>query len=1332
MNNYTIITFLKENRGQELSLEDVEKGTGLKISSSPQLLQNLKENPSINHREDVSSGKKVVMLSWRSKYPITSKETLLAYLQQHKLLEIDAEVKLCYKDIMTDLEQMTKEKRVFVIFLAKNKPIYFINEAPQYRPMDEQIMQLWEKTFTEGTSDMVGIRQQLQHRYRVPLAQLPFDEDFFILQQIKEKKVRDEKLKALKRKGKGRTVGPNVKKKVNETLSDMNFSLTIAGATDGADVFTLKSEQDEVIELTAEDEKGNAVEMPKVPEDICDFVQRMIRAFCDDESIVAFEALLREVSQEANVTSINERKETLLADKLHLSPRILRTILGRLKTQCFARERIFTLPSTESTRATKQYSCWLITFNDLFDITNYRILKMLDIIDSSSKDDSHYLYFCSNKACGRKYGIEDVGLLFGQQSCLDCQSELINAETNKKQDEWSNVRPVLEELKDQIRAILLRSGSTMGNTPELSNSSAASRRLPSSRQRKRGGGPATPRTPSSSSSTSTTATVKSENGSGKDSPAGPSMDLVRKGEEKLAFDHPTPIQIARDGRIWLSVVYKTWVKKDPATARAREAKKETVLAALLGGDEEGLLGKKKRKSGEKKEKESKRPKREDGMDLIQVKQERSDDAEAELPSQLKVLIKSEPSVKLESITKEESADIDRKLNMERTMSADEIRIDTEMKHREKREVGWDWSYSTKQAHNFLCHVSELRKYYSQVLEYEVTTQSLYLAWKHLGITPIEVARRLAFMAGLKDAKELPRSIMQTVAACSPGPDGRMKNYYTVKLVLKDGEYYVESHSPSILNIIQQRVLGQVEMSSFSTIDEETGAEVLVYALPISTVQEVAEIKKLLLIHNHPFIEEFDFLTNRWSEKACANLAINLKEGTGVRPYQMRAAFSLFWDNKAHSSILVLPCGAGKTLVGITVSSIIKKCILVFCTSMMAVNQWREQFLKWSDIEPNRISRFISDTRKKGEWDHTCGLLITTYNMFTSEKRAEHSTRMIEKCKERTWGLMILDEVHLAPATTFKRVTTEFRAHVKLGLTATMVREDELIAELPTLVGPRLDEVDLLSLKIHNHVANVHCYRIVCPLTSAFGSAYRTARSPAEKRLLHITNPNKARIVFTLLKRHLRRGHKCLVFCDDLFGLQWFSQVLGSPYIDGETKNEDREKSLNMFRTTKSSAYVLISKVGDHSIDLPEANVVIQVGVVDGSRMQEAQRLGRVQRKKPGTDVTAYFYTIVSEGTDEVGYSDRRREFMEEHGYLYHEYDYKHFMHAETEEFTRDSKQDNLLAAIRQEMEKNPEGRSEYSELDDRPTKRESKKKGTTRQRLNKIVNKRTGGREARE
>jgi DNA excision repair protein ERCC-3 len=92
------------------------------------------------------------------------------------------------------------------------------------------------------------------------------------------------------------------------------------------------------------------------------------------------------------------------------------------------------------------------------------------------------------------------------------------------------------------------------------------------------------------------------------------------------------------------------------------------------------------------------------------------------------------------------------------------------------------------------------------------------------------------------------------------------------------------------------------------------------------------------------------------------------------------------DLQAHSSILVLPCGAGKTLVGITVSSIIKKCILVFCTSMMAVNQWREQFLKWSDIEPNRISRFISDTRKKGEWDHTCGLLITTYNMFTSEKR----------------------------------------------------------------------------------------------------------------------------------------------------------------------------------------------------------------------------------------------------------------------------------------------------------------------------------------------------------
>jgi hypothetical protein len=131
---------------------------------------------------------------------------------------------------------------------------------------------------------MVGIRQQLQHRYRVPLAQLPFDEDFFILQQIKEKKVRDEKLKALKRKGKGRTVGPNVKKKVNETLSDMNFSLTIAGATDGADVFTLKSEQDEVIELTAEDEKGNAVEMPKVPGD-CTLTPRTWDRSCTSQFI---------------------------------------------------------------------------------------------------------------------------------------------------------------------------------------------------------------------------------------------------------------------------------------------------------------------------------------------------------------------------------------------------------------------------------------------------------------------------------------------------------------------------------------------------------------------------------------------------------------------------------------------------------------------------------------------------------------------------------------------------------------------------------------------------------------------------------------------------------------------------------------------------------------------------------------------------------------------------------------------------------------------------------------------------------------------------------------
>jgi len=313
--------------------------------------------------------------------------------------------------------------------------------------------------------------------------------------------------------------------------------------------------------------------------------------------------------------------------------------------------------------------------------------------------------------------------------------------------------------------------------------------------------------------------------------------------------------------------------------------------------------------------------------------------------------------------------------------------------------------------------------------------------------------------------------------------------------------------------------------------------------------------------------------------------------------------------------------------------------------------------------------------------------------------------------------MILDEVHLATADVFRDVTTEFRTHMKLGLTATMVREDNLIEDLPFLVGPKFHEVDLNVLRMNDHVAEVKCYHIVCPLADGYVEAYRTSKNAEQRRLLYITNPNKFRVCVSLLRYHVDRGHKCLVFCDDLFGLEVCSKLLKREYVAGHTPADMREKRLKSFREAAGGAYILISKVGDHSIDLPEANVVIQFGIVDGSRMQEAQRVGRIQRRGKKASPISYFYAIISDNTPEVGFIARRTTFMEEHGYVYQPgLPWEEYLQENTTYFTIEGTISQLLEQIDKELHTKAKER-EQSNMPKEARKPAVKKKGTSRSRL---------------
>jgi len=426
---------------------------------------------------------------------------------------------------------------------------------------------------------------------------------------------------------------------------------------------------------------------------------------------------------------------------------------------------------------------------------------------------------------------------------------------------------------------------------------------------------------------------------------------------------------------------------------------------------------------------------------------------------------------------------------------------------------------------------------------------------------------------------------------------------------------------------------------------------------------------------------------------------------------------MFGNQRARSGTIVLPCGAGKTLTAIAAAATMKRPTIVLCTNATSVQQWRYQFRHWTtidrewdedrdkpregkrreDVAPPRITLFTSDNK---EPLHTeAGILITTYTMISySGKRALDGEIIINQVKSREWGLMILDEVHVVPAATFRKVLGVCNAHCKLGLTATLVREDDLITDLNFLIGPKLYEANWMDLTQAGFLANVQCVEWWCPMTPSFYREYlrwssdtttekatkskkrkatndaaaaettalpqtltytatphKTRRSRT-RQLLYVCNPVKFRRCEYLMDYHEKRGDKIIIFSDDVFALIWYAKKLQRPAIYGATRELERQSILRSFRGNSTVNTVCLSKVGDVAIDLPEANVIIQISSHFGSRRQEAQRLGRILRPKPNSDgsqgVNAIFYTLISTDTTEMFYSTKRRQYLIDQGYSF--------------------------------------------------------------------------------
>jgi DNA excision repair protein ERCC-3 len=355
----------------------------------------------------------------------------------------------------------------------------------------------------------------------------------------------------------------------------------------------------------------------------------------------------------------------------------------------------------------------------------------------------------------------------------------------------------------------------------------------------------------------------------------------------------------------------------------------------------------------------------------------------------------------------------------------------------------------------------------------------------------------------------------------------------------------------------------------------------------------------------------------------------------LRRYQQEAVAAF---EAAGSGVIVLPCGAGKTLVGLGAMARIGTRTLVLVTSTLAARQWQEELLARTSLEPGQVGEY-SGARKD-----IAPVTIATYQVLVTRRKGVHPHLAL--LGRQDWGLVVYDEVHLLPAPVF-RMTAEIQARRRLGLTATLVREDGREADVFSLIGPKRYDVPWRDLEAQGWVAAADCVEVRVELTDDERMDYATAE-PEERYRRAATARSKLAVV-----RHLADVHerdRVLIIGQYLDQLDVLGRELDAPVITGQTPVREREQRFAAFRAG-ALARLVVSKVANFSIDLPEANVAIQVSGTFGSRQEEAQRLGRILRPKADGG-RARFYTVVSRDTNDTEFAQRRQRFLAEQGYAY--------------------------------------------------------------------------------
>jgi DNA excision repair protein ERCC-3 len=373
----------------------------------------------------------------------------------------------------------------------------------------------------------------------------------------------------------------------------------------------------------------------------------------------------------------------------------------------------------------------------------------------------------------------------------------------------------------------------------------------------------------------------------------------------------------------------------------------------------------------------------------------------------------------------------------------------------------------------------------------------------------------------------------------------------------------------------------------------------------------------------------------------------VEDGWKLRPYQREAAEG-FWHGG--SGVVVLPCGAGKTLVGAAAMARAGATTLVLVTNTVAARQWRDELVRRTSLTEDEIGEY------SGAKKEIRPVTVATYQVMTTRRKGVYTH--LELLDAHDWGLIVYDEVHLLPAPIF-RMTADLQARRRLGLTATLIREDGREDDVFTLIGPKRYDAPWREIENQGWIAPADCVEVRVTLTEGERLAYATAE-PDDRYRLCSTTDTKTRVVEQLVARHA--GDQTLVIGQYIDQLDDLAERLDAPVVKGETTVRERQRLYEAFRAGEVPTLV-VSKVANFSIDLPEASVAIQVSGTFGSRQEEAQRLGRILRPK-SDGRTARFYSVVARDTVDQDFAQHRQRFLAEQGYAYRIVDAEDVLHGD--------------------------------------------------------------------